>query len=329
MKQLKRIISILTAMVLVLGICTGCKSSEKEEGFSLVVDGKKVDMPYVLKVGDDEISYAEFRYHFLDLRDSVNEVDPDALTAGSEVESQVIEAAMYSVKTTYTLEQMAKKYGVELTEMEQELIDQQVEALSQKFGSKEEYKEQMATINLTEDLYAKMLKDELIQQKVYKYLCENDFLDYKDEIFEEINSTFIRASHILVDDESLAEELAMRARAGEDFDELVAQYGADPGMEDNTDGYYFIEGEMITEFYEAAKALKVGEISDPVETSEGYHVIKRLPLEDDYLNENLTECMQKTDYVADLFNRFVEEEMEKITFVEHENVAKISVDSVK
>ncbi len=77
----------------------------------------------------------------------------------------------------------------------------------------------------------------------------------------------------------LADEITKRARDGEDFYSLVEAYGEDPGMYNNPEGYIFTYGAMVPEFEEASFKLKVGEISDPVETTYGYHIIKKLPLD--------------------------------------------------
>lgn len=75
-----------------------------------------------------------------------------------------------------------------------------------------------------------------------------------------------------------AESVLKKAKGGANFDKLVTEYGEDPGMEYNEGGYVFTYGEMVPEFEEAAFALKENEISGIVETTYGYHIIKKLPL---------------------------------------------------
>lgn len=71
-----------------------------------------------------------------------------------------------------------------------------------------------------------------------------------------------------------AEEVLARVNNGEDFDTLVAEFNEDPGQTE--DGYTFGPGEMVKEFEDAAFALKLDEVSGLVETTYGYHIIKRL-----------------------------------------------------
>ena len=77
-----------------------------------------------------------------------------------------------------------------------------------------------------------------------------------------------------------AEEALAKAQAGDDFDALIEEYGDDPGMQSEpakTQGYLICDGLSlyVTEFQNAAMALEnVGDISDLVRTSYGYHILK-------------------------------------------------------
>lgn len=88
------------------------------------------------------------------------------------------------------------------------------------------------------------------------------------------------AKHILVDNEQVAQGIIVLLQQTPSmtmFDQLLAQYGTDPGMSSNPNGYLFTDGEMVDEFESAVKALAIGSCSStPVKTQFGYHVILRL-----------------------------------------------------
>lgn len=100
------------------------------------------------------------------------------------------------------------------------------------------------------------------------------------ESYTEMSADFpeeeeVRARHILVEEEDAAKEIAEAARAEDaDFAALAAEKSTGPSGASGGDLGYFLKGQMVAPFAEAAFAMKPGEISDPVKTEFGWHVIK-------------------------------------------------------
>lgn len=86
----------------------------------------------------------------------------------------------------------------------------------------------------------------------------------------------IKCSHILVNKQSEALEVLSRIKNGEKFGKMAKELSIDTGSakKDGNLGY-FTKGMMVKPFEEAAFKLQIGEISEPVKTEFGYHIIKR------------------------------------------------------
>jgi peptidyl-prolyl cis-trans isomerase C len=85
----------------------------------------------------------------------------------------------------------------------------------------------------------------------------------------------IQARHILVETEDKAKELKEKISGGGDFTALAKENSKDPGSKDDGGNLgYFGKGQMVPPFEEAAFKLAKGEVSDPVKTQFGWHLIK-------------------------------------------------------
>ena len=190
-------------------------------------------------------------------------------------------------------------------------------------GLKLRYNEQkeMASVrrnsiaNTTKDAYLNQIaqfgfSDQTYQNFMYISQCYQALNDYyfgengvntpsDEDIQKYYEDNYITAKHILIttvdpasgetkrtDEEAKkeAQSILDRINAGEDFDTLMNQYSEDTGLSNNPNGYTFTEGQMVTEFYDGAKALAEDEVSELVKSNYGYHIIKRVKLDDSQLD---------------------------------------------
>src|SRR5690625_6598495 len=87
--------------------------------------------------------------------------------------------------------------------------------------------------------------------------------------------TEIKAQHIVVEDEDTAKEVKEKLDDGEDFAKLAEEYSTDESNKDDGGKLgYFSVGEMDPAFEDAAYGMKKGEVSDPVQSQFGFHIIK-------------------------------------------------------
>ncbi|MGG2933754.1 peptidylprolyl isomerase PrsA [Bacillus pacificus] len=137
---------------------------------------------------------------------------------------------------------------------------------------KKQYGDQFDTLLKQQGIKEETLKTgvraQLAQEKaIEKTITDKELKDnYKPEI---------KASHILVKDEATAKKVKEELGQGKSFEELAKQYSEDTGSkEKGGDLGFFGPGKMVKEFEEAAYKLKKDEVSEPVKSQFGYHIIK-------------------------------------------------------
>jgi peptidyl-prolyl cis-trans isomerase C len=97
---------------------------------------------------------------------------------------------------------------------------------------------------------------------------------YDDAIKQMSEEQEVRARHILVPTETEAKKILDEINKGTDFAEMAKQKSKDPGAADGGDLGYFTKEQMVPEFSEAAFKLNKGQMSDPIKTQFGWHIIK-------------------------------------------------------
>lgn len=136
-------------------------------------------------------------------------------------------------------------------------------------------------------LYMNLL-DLVFQEGSDLYLEEadyNNYATYADHILiatQNMQNGEMLTQQQRVEKLQLASDLVDQIRAAEDpiakFEELANEYSEDPGREANPTGYIYTPGTMVAEFEAAASNLLPGEISDPVQSDYGFHIILRRDL---------------------------------------------------
>ena len=88
-------------------------------------------------------------------------------------------------------------------------------------------------------------------------------------------SNKIKCSHILVDKHSEALQLLDEIKKGKKFGSAAREISKCPSRKKDGSLGYFTKGMMVKEFDQVAFKLQIGEISEPIKTEFGYHIIKR------------------------------------------------------
>lgn len=169
------------------------------------------------------------------------------------------------------LEQITKEMVLESQyDVSQEEVDQDIEEFKSQLGPQfEQFLAQQGYENeedFRNDFYMSQLE----------FKAATDDLDVSDEDvrmrYENMQQE-VKARHILVEDKSTAEEVIQKYEDGQEFTALAEEYSTDGSASSGGDLGYFTGGDMVLPFERAAFSLDVGEISEPVETQHGWHVI--------------------------------------------------------
>jgi len=125
-------------------------------------------------------------------------------------------------------------------------------------------------------LKRRVLRELYFEKSLKATVSEDDAKKiYADKIAQLKPEEEIEARHILVDSEDKAKELRAKIVAGGDFAQLAKENSTDTGSKDQGGVLgYFGHGQMVPEFEAAAFKLQKGEISEPIHTNYGWHIIK-------------------------------------------------------
>lgn len=176
------------------------------------------------------------------------------------------------LKELVTLKVLEGEYEVSDKEVEKEL-----KKVKDQVG--DEFEQVLTMQGLTEEELKTDLKKSLLQEKAITEdieISEDEMKQYYDRM-----NTEIEARHILVEDEEKAKDIKKQLDDGGDFAKLAKENSTDEGTaEEGGDVGFFTVGSMVPEFEDAAFKMKKGEISDPVQSDFGYHIIEVLDKKD-------------------------------------------------
>lgn len=254
------------------------------------------------------------------------------LSDGTNITDYIKSNVYSSVKQHLVLENLANKYGVTLTEGQESAMADSDQSYIDQYGSEEAFEEEIAKLGMRRETYDRVARSNYLYQNLYQlYNTEGSALYASDEDLAvyAADQNYITADHILLstkdlttgealtdeqkaEKKALAEEIKQKLDACEgDIDELTAlfqeladQYSEDPGRETYPTGYTFTTGSMVQEFEDAAYALSEGEVSEVVESSFGYHILLRLPLDKSAAADEVRE---------EYFTNFIAEQVDAAT----------------
>jgi len=272
------------------GVFPGSVSPAAAQNLSQRVDG------IVAIVGDTAILQSELQEYVFRLQAQGVEIPQDPAQLDAFLR-QTLESKINQV----LLVLHAEREGITITEAEiNEIVDDQIARVQRNFRSIVEYEQALASegitsaefrIRLTEQARGELIAQRYLQMKAGTVQPDPVTEDEIREMFEMQKESLgpkpasVTLKQVVIAPKPAesaqevarldAEEALSRARSGQDFALLASEYSDDPGSKDNGGQLGWVRQEdVVPEFGEALFAMQVGDISDIVETSFGYHIIK-------------------------------------------------------
>jgi parvulin-like peptidyl-prolyl isomerase len=266
-----RIIALLAALA--LGVAAaGCGGD----------DGETADVPdgAIAVVGDREIPKTEYDRLVSQAKKTYEARDQEFPAAGTPDFAQLRNAIVRSLVEQTEFEIAAEELEVEVSDAD---VEKRLKELKEQFfeGDQEKYEAELAKQGLTDAQVRTDVRTRLLSERIFEEVTQDvkvtdeEIQAYYDENktqFETPASRDVR--HILVKQKARADDLYNQLREGGDFAALAKRYSQDPASKAEGGKFTAQQGATVPEFDKTAFELETGELSRPVKTQFGWHIIE-------------------------------------------------------
>jgi foldase protein PrsA len=260
----------LPVLVLALAACGGSTSSA-----TLGADDVAV-------AGSEEISKDQFQALLARAKKSYDTNKRPFPKPGTAEYEQLKGQAITFLVNRAEFEQEAEDFGIDITD---EKVDKRIDQLKKQYygGSDKRYAQALETQALTEEQAKLEVRARLVSEELYKKVTEDvevtkeeirNYYDSHKSQYQQAQSREVR--HILVQKKSLADQLYAQLKSDGNFAALAKRYSKDPGSAANGGKLTVSKGQTVPAFDKKTFELKKGELSKPVKTQYGYHIIQAL-----------------------------------------------------
>jgi parvulin-like peptidyl-prolyl isomerase len=194
------------------------------------------------------------------------------------IQSQILQNLVQRLE----LAQQAPKLGVTVTDAK---VEDQLKQIKKKYfgNSDTKYQSELKRQCVTDADVHGDVRANLLSEAIYKNLTTSvkvgdadvkSYYDTHPQVYTQPQTRVVR--HILVKDKKLADRLYAQLKGGADFAALAKKFSQDPGSKAQGGRLTISKGQTVPEFDKTAFALKTGEISPPVHSQFGWHIIQAL-----------------------------------------------------
>ena len=242
----------------------------------------KVSSGSVAKVGEVDIKRTEFTALLDQAQRSYKAQKRTFPTAGSNEYITLQNQAVQFLVQRAEFEAKAEELGIEISE---ESIDTRLKDIKKQYfgGDEKKYLKQIKDQGLTEEQVRADIRAQIVSEEIFKKVTAEVKVTDADvkSYYEKNKATYVQAEsrdvrHILVKTKALADSIYAQLKGGADFAALAKKYSEDTGSKDSGGKLTVARGQTVPEFDKKTFELAVDEISQPVKTQYGWHVIQAL-----------------------------------------------------
>lgn len=314
MKTLKKILCVSFAFILLLCSFAGCGSANR-------IKSTTQEAKVIGTCGDYDVRYEELRYLALTHKAEMEHEFGEGIFDGAESDSyeqELWKRVEASLCDSYAKLDVCEKAGVKRSDKQtKKEVQNEIDSVVAALGGEEAYRAYLAETGLTDTvnrLYTAIVSCQ------YRYYYEVAFDELEKEAYDAVlaHEGFVHTMSIFVkndegerveDNRKMAEYVREQVMGGE---ALVNFIGTKYNQDMSNCEYYFPRGYMDDAYEEAAFALELDEVSDVVETEEGFYVIQRLALDEAYFELNMETLIEK--YIVGKINLAFEAHAKTLSF---------------
>lgn len=312
-KKAKKIIVAVTVAVMALLILGGTLLVALRNGserYKLLAYGEKT----VATCNGFNIPYEELYFVTELYKDSLKYAYGEGIwdnpATAEQYREELETLVMENLNQNYLILSACKALSIDIkSKTKDNYIDSEIKRLLKKDfgGDKKAFREWLDQQHMTERYFKFCLGVEFLQSSIFYTLLDMGFYHYNTDNIDEYmdyvaeSENYARTIHVYVQNDEGEDIEANRQKAKEMYDYLMAEPDAEAkealmrdyiGSTNNEDlmisqyGYYFTYGEMEEAYEKATFALSVGEVSEVLETSDGFYIIMRLQPDMQYIMLN-------------------------------------------
>lgn len=278
--------------------------------------------PTAVEIGGIDVSYNMVRYFAKNYMGSATAADYE----GNEAMQEELTDNVYdALRQLIACEKVAQAHDLELTDEEEDSLDSQIEGIKSGYESEEAYQEAVEAQFGDEATLRRILELSTLQSKLFTYLT-----DEYNGIFRSDDPTvradieagnFFAAEYLFIyfgeddrdDKMDFAETLHARIANGEAMADIDREFETTYGLKmDYCLLPCFTYTEELQYFEDAVLALSEGELGALVERSDGILIVKRLALDEAYINDNFMSVVDS--YIAREYTRYMQEQADSLSF---------------